>query len=267
MKSAVWLPLFDALADPRVVVRIAVAAEEAGWHGLFVWDHVRWRSPVQALGDPWVTLAATAAVTQHIRLGPMVTPLARRRPGKVARETVALDVLSGGRLVLGAGLGSDAFGEEYRRFGEQTNPSTRAAMLDESLSILQRAWTGHPVHHHGRYYTIDDVTFLPRPAERRIPIWIAAFPGNDKPLRRAARHDGFFPVNLEHPEQLAHAMDTITALRSVNTSPYNVMVPSRPGADLTPYAAAGATWWATDFDRPDGLSVDTVLGVIRDGPA
>ncbi|OKH77879.1 luciferase [Mycobacterium sp. SWH-M3] len=266
MKSAVWLPLFDELADPRVVARLAVAAEEAGWDGLFVWDHLCWRPPVRSVADPWVTLAAVAALTQTIRIGPMVTPLARRRPAKVARETAALDILSGGRLVLGAGVGSDAFGAEYSRFGEETDDRVRAAMLDESLAILEQAWAGAPVHHRGEHFRVDDVTFLPRPQQSSIPVWIAGFPGNTKPLRRAARYDGFFPVNLEHPDQLAEAIDSVMRLRQNRTEPYDVVVPAPPGSDVSPYAAAGATWWATDFEQPHDLTPDTVLGVIQDGP-
>jgi alkanesulfonate monooxygenase SsuD/methylene tetrahydromethanopterin reductase-like flavin-dependent oxidoreductase (luciferase family) len=172
-----------------------------------------------------------------------------------------------GRLVLGVGLGSDRFGEEFSRFGEETDERVRAAMIDESLTILKRAWTGTPVRHRGHHDRIDDVTFLPRPQQPSIPMWVAGFPGNAKPLRRAGRYDGFFPVNLEHPDQLAEAVESVTAQRVDVTTPYDVVIPLPPGADIAPYAAAGATWWATDFDRPHSLTVDTVLGVTRDGPA
>ena len=102
MRSGLYLPVFDELADPAIIARLSVEAEEAGWHGVFVWDHVRWREPVLAVADPWITLAAIAAATERVRLGPMVTPLARRRPVKVARETATLDLLSGGRLRWGS---------------------------------------------------------------------------------------------------------------------------------------------------------------------
>jgi Luciferase-like monooxygenase len=115
LRSALWLPIFDSLADPAVVARLAAEAEEAGWHGVFVWDHLRWRAPVRQVADPWITLAAIATSSKQVRLGPMVTPLARRRPAKVARETATLDRLSGGRLTLGVGLGSDRFGSELSR--------------------------------------------------------------------------------------------------------------------------------------------------------
>ena len=94
-RAALWLPIFDELADPRTVAGLAADAEAAGWDGVFVWDHLRWRAPVVEVADPWITLAAVATATEALRFGPMVSPLARRRPAKVARETVTLDRLSG----------------------------------------------------------------------------------------------------------------------------------------------------------------------------
>jgi len=151
MRSGLFLPIFDALADPGVVARLAVEAEEAGWDGVFVWDHVRWREPVLEVADAWITLAAIAAATQAIRLGPMVTPLARRRPVKVARESATLDRLSRGRLTLGVGLGSDRSGKELSITGEELDDRRRAGMLDEALEILAAAWSGEPVHHRGQH--------------------------------------------------------------------------------------------------------------------
>jgi alkanesulfonate monooxygenase SsuD/methylene tetrahydromethanopterin reductase-like flavin-dependent oxidoreductase (luciferase family) len=258
IRSALWFPLFDELADPAVVVQLAVEAEERGWDGVFVWDHTRWRAPISAVAEAWITLAAVAAATERIRIGPMVTPLARRRPVQLARETVTLDLLSAGRLILGVGLGSDRFGGEYSLFGEETDDRRRAAMLDESLTILTEAWTGEPVQHHGEHYTVDGVQFLPTPAQDRIPIWVAGFPGKRVPLRRAARYDGYFPVNLAHPDQLAESMATLGP-------GYDVAVAQPAGTDLAPYVEAGATWWLTDFE-PDEVSVDAVRGVLRDGP-
>src|SRR6266545_1955255 len=145
MRSGLFLPPFDALADPGVVARLAAEAEEAGWQGVFVWDHVRWREPVTDVADAWITLAAIATATHDIRLDPMVTPLARRRPVKVARETATLDRLSDGRLTLGVGLSSDRFGSEYSITGEELDDRRRARMLDEALEILQAAWSGELV--------------------------------------------------------------------------------------------------------------------------
>jgi len=266
LRSALWLPIFDDLADPAVVARLAAEAEEAGWHGVFVWDNLRWRAPVRQVADPWITLAAIATATERLRLGPMVTPLPRRRPSKVARETATLDRLSGGRLTLGVGLGSDRFAHELGATGEELDDRRRAQMLDESLEILTAAWSGEPVHHHGRHYTVDGIDFLPTPVQRPgVPVWGAGFPGNVKPLRRAARYDGFFPVNLEHPDQVAGIVTTITDLRGPKTTPYDIAVALPPGVDPAPYAEAGATWWLAEFE-PDTVSVDQVRGVLRDGP-
>jgi hypothetical protein len=102
---------FGELADPRILAGLAVAAEERGWDGFFVWDHIVYRAPVRAVADPWVALAAVSCATSSLRIGPLVSPLARRRVHKVARETVTLDLLSSRRLTLGVGLGGARNGE------------------------------------------------------------------------------------------------------------------------------------------------------------
>lgn len=266
LRSALWLPLFDDLADPRVVARLASEAEEAGWDGCFVWDQLCWRSPVRQVADPWIALAAIATATERLRLGPMVSVLARRRPAKVARETATLDRLSDGRLTLGVGLGSDRFAGELSRTGEQLDDRTRGRMLDESLAILSAAWSGEPVRHRGEHYVVDDITFLPRPVQRPgVPVWAAGFPGNVKPIRRAAQLDGFFPANLEHPDQLADAVGSLTDLRRGEMTSYDIAVGLPLGVDPEPYGRAGATWWLPEFDP--GVRLDTVRGVLRDGPA
>jgi alkanesulfonate monooxygenase SsuD/methylene tetrahydromethanopterin reductase-like flavin-dependent oxidoreductase (luciferase family) len=271
MRFGLFLPLFDQLADPAVVARLAGDAEEVGWDGFFLWDQIRWREPVAAVGDTQVTLAAIAAATERIRLGPLVTPLARRRPVKVARETAALDLLSGGRLTLGVGLGSDHFASEYSITGEELDDRRRARMLDEALGILEAAWSGEPVRHRGEHYTVDAMRFLPRPVQRPgVPVWVAGFAGKPKPMRRAARYDGFFPVNLEHPDQLAEIVARLGVLREEAgrnpDEPYDVIAEAEPGTDPAPYREAGATWWLVAPEW-EGISVDRVRGVIREVPA
>ena len=270
IRSALWLPLFDDLADPLVVAGLAAEAEEAGWDGFFVWDHLRWQAPVRQVADPWITLAAIATATERLRLGPLVTPLARRRPAKVARETASLDGLSHGRLTLGVGLGSDRFGAELSTTGEQLDDRRRGQMLDESLEILAAAWSGEPVHHRGEHYIVDGIQFLPRPVQRPgVPVWVAGYPGKARPLQRASRYDGFFPVNLDHPDQLAEIVATLTDLRSdlrrPTTAPYDVVVALPPGVDPAPYAKVGATWWLPEIELEE-LSLDRVRGVLREGP-
>ena len=266
LRSALWLPLFDDLAHPREVARLAADAEDAGWDGCFVWDQLCWRTPVRQVADPWIVLAAVATATERLRIGPMVSTPARRRPAKLARETATLDRLSDGRLTLGVGLGSDRFAGELSRTGEQLDDRRRGRMLDESLAILAAAWSGEPVRHHGEHYTVDDIAFLPRPVQRPgVPVWAAGFPGNAKPIRRAARLDGFFPANLEHPDRLAEVVDTLTELRHGEMASYDIAVGLPLGVDPEPYARAGATWWLPEFEP--GVPLDTVRGVLRDGPA
>ena len=164
MRHALYLPPFGELADPRVVVDLAVAAEEAGWDGIFLWDHM-WRPAHDGIdiADTWVTLSAIATATQRLRLGPTVTPLSRRRPQKVAREAVTLDRLSDGRLTLGVGLGVDT-GGELERFGECAVEAVQAERLDEALELLVALWSGAEVNHRGRHFTADGVRFLPGPS-------------------------------------------------------------------------------------------------------
>jgi len=270
MRSALFIPPFDDLADLRVLVDLAVAAEDAGWDGFFLWDHIRWREPVVDVADPWIALTAVAVATERIRIGPMITPLARRRPAKVVRETVTLDHLSGGRLTLGAGLASDSFGAELSITGEELDDRVRAEMLDESLSIITRAWTGERVAHRGKHYTVDSMSFLPRPVQRPgVPVWIAGFPGNVRPMRRAARHDGFCTVNLPHHDAVAEMAEQLVGMRADegrSDDAFDLAVALDVGTDPRPYEKAGATWWLVGFS-PSGTSAEQVRAVIQDGPA
>ena len=258
MRTAVFLPPFDALAEPRVVADLAADAEAAGWDGFFLWDHIAYRAPVTAVADPWVTLTAIACATERIQLGPMVTPLPRRRPVVVARQVASLDRLSGGRLVLGVGTGGDG-SRELSATGEEQDARTRGAMLDESLEVLSAAWSGQPVDHRGEHYVVDGLTLLPTPV-RRPPVWVAARYGNPKPLRRAAEHDGVFPIEVETPEQLAEVVAEVG-----RSAPYDVVVGRPPGSDPHPWVEAGATWWLAAFGIEE-LDVDRIRDVVRAGP-
>ncbi|HWD79657.1 MAG TPA: LLM class flavin-dependent oxidoreductase [Kribbella sp.] len=264
MKFAIWLPLFDELSDPLEIARLAAAAEEAGWDGFFLWDQLWWRPPVRAVADPWITTSAIATATERLRIGPMVSPIARRRPAKLLRETTTLDRLSGGRLILGVGLGSDRFAQEYSKTGEEVNDRVRAERMDETLDILTAGWTGEPVRFHGKHLVVDDVAFLPRPVAGRIPIWLAGFPGNVKPVRRAARYDGFFPVNLTSADQLAEPVAVLREVRG-DLDGYDIAVAVEPSDDPGPYAQAGATWCLVDVD-PATLRVADVRALIAAGP-
>jgi alkanesulfonate monooxygenase SsuD/methylene tetrahydromethanopterin reductase-like flavin-dependent oxidoreductase (luciferase family) len=261
VRHGLFFPPFGELAEPARVVELAVEAEAHGWDGVFLWDHmIRPAGQPQELADAWTVLTAVAAATERIRLGPMVTPLARRRPHKVARETVTLDRLSGGRLVLGVGLGVNS-GGELERFGEEVDDRVRAARLDEALDLLLDLWSGGDVDHHGPHFTAQGVRFLPTPVQSpRIPIWAAARgePMRPGPLRRAARLDGLFPVGAT-PERLAEMVSTVRGLRG-SLEGFEVAAEAGPDADqdhVDRLVAAGATWILRS------LPVDVTAGEVR----
>ncbi len=252
VRCAVGVPNAEATGDVGVLVEMACRAEQAGWDGFFLWDHLQYRDTGWPAVDPWVALAAVAVATNTIKLGVMVTPLSRRRPAKVARETATLDQLCGGRFIFGAGLGSKAE-HEFVPFGDEGDARTRADMLDESLDILAGLWSGEPFAHHGEHYTVEETTFLPTPVQRpRIPVWIAGRWPAKRPMRRAARWDGVFPLDDEtpeggvmRPERLAEIVAYVREHREDDAS-FDVATegPSEPGVPiLAPYAEAGLTWW------------------------
>jgi alkanesulfonate monooxygenase SsuD/methylene tetrahydromethanopterin reductase-like flavin-dependent oxidoreductase (luciferase family) len=248
-KRAIYVAPFDELSDPRLLADLAASADAEGWDGFFLWDHVNYRRPVRAVADPWVALSACATATERIRLGPMVTPLSRRRVHKVARETATLDRLSEGRLVLGVGLGSERNGE-LEPFGEVVDPRERARLLDAGLDRLAAFWDGE---------------FEPGPVQRpRIPVWVAGRWPNRAPLRRAARWDGFFPIELEAPDSLREAVSALADLRDGDQG-FDVVVSNPPGTDVAPWVDAGATWCLTGFgQQPEAEQVRTVIAA---GPA
>jgi alkanesulfonate monooxygenase SsuD/methylene tetrahydromethanopterin reductase-like flavin-dependent oxidoreductase (luciferase family) len=265
VKYGLTLPIFDELADPTLLADFAAEAEAEGWQGFFVWDHVYYRPPATAATDPWVSLAAAGMRTSSIRLGPMVTPLARRRPHVLARQVAALDQLTGGRVVLGTGLGLDTSGGEWERFDEVVDVRVRAAMYDEALDLLRALLSGDPVDHVGAHFTARDVRFLPRPLQPRVPIWVAARWPNRRPLNRAAMHDGAFVIDLGDPADLRNACDHLRTRRPEGLDGFEVVTHGPATADPGPWAAAGATWWLTTFD-PFTVTADEVRATIRRRP-
>jgi alkanesulfonate monooxygenase SsuD/methylene tetrahydromethanopterin reductase-like flavin-dependent oxidoreductase (luciferase family) len=234
------------------VAELAARTEQRGWDGFFVWDHVAYREPVRRVADPWITLAAVAAATRRVRIGPLVTPVPRRRPHKLARETVTLDRLSGGRLVLGVGLGSARTGEfDSERFGEEGDPRARARLLDEGLEHLAAYWGGE---------------FEPGPVQRpRIPVWVASTWPSRRALRRAARWDGLFPVELPGPEALAELAAEVRALHAPDRGEsFQLIVTNPAGTDATPWIEAGATWCLTGFGpQPMRAEVEEAIDAGR----
>ncbi len=247
-KRGLFLAPFDELVDPRLLADLARRAEQHGWDGIFLWDHVNYSPPVEALADVWVALSAIASATQTIRIGPMVTPLPRRRIQKVARETATLDLLSGGRLTFGVGIGSVTT-NELAPFGEVVDARERARLLDERLERLMSFWSGE---------------FQPVPVQKpRIPVWVAGRWPRRRPVRRAARWDGFFPIQLPGPAELAELAEELGSLRK-DGDEFDLVVEVPPGADIEAWANAGATWVLTGFGS-DARESD-VRAVIEAGP-
>jgi alkanesulfonate monooxygenase SsuD/methylene tetrahydromethanopterin reductase-like flavin-dependent oxidoreductase (luciferase family) len=237
MRYGVSMPM---IGDPAALVDLAMSAEQAGWDGFFLWDHVQLDAITRPeVHDPWVLLGGIAARTRRLRLGTLVTPVPRRRPWKLAREVVTLDHLSGGRAILGVGLGVPA-DIEYGAFGEATDARTHAAMLDEALPLLDAFFRGEAVEHDGEHYHVHAHLNPPALQEPRPPIWVAASLGRRRPLERARRWDGIFPVNAGGPLTSAELAELVKAL---DPPPgFDVVALLGPDESVDALAKAGATW-------------------------
>jgi len=274
MQYGVYFSGVGECCNAALLANLAYEAEESGWDGAFIWDHIA--QPHTAV-DPWVTLAAMAVKTERIKLGPIVTPLARRHPWKLARETVTLDHLSNGRLILGVGLGWGS--TEFDTFGEDGNPRTRAEKLDEGLDVVTGLWSGHPFNHNGKHYQVRDAQFLPRPFQLpRIPIWVCgAWPDKKAPFRRAARWDGVVAICAENRAILPHEISAIQeyiARHRTNDGPFDVVVilwsegvhTSEEQQEVERYKYAGVTWWLEDLSIERFQSLDEVRNRLHKGP-
>lgn len=268
MKYAIYLPTFEPFGSPRIIAGLAKDAEEAGWDGVFLWDDVAGQA--RDMADPWISLAAAAMVTQRVRLGALITPLARRRPWKFARETASLDVLSGGRLVVGVGVGGgqDQFGD----LGDEPDQRKRGEMLDEGLRVVTGLWSGQPFGFEGRYYHLKPATFLPRPLQQpRIPVWAAGVWPHQRPLARMARWDGMFPLlgNDAGPaEGRARLKETVARVLELRhkllpaqaQEPFDVVMvwgtppdqPAQTGDLVAGFGEAGATWYLEALEPSRG---------------
>jgi probable F420-dependent oxidoreductase len=279
MQYAIYMPPGDEFSEPRALASLAREAEQAGWDGFFIWDHVV-LGPSERVLDPWVGLAAVAMVTERIRIGTMVTPIPRRRPWKLARETATLDRLSNGRLTLGVGTGLGA--KEWDDLGEETSPKARGEMLDEALQVLTGLWSGETFSFEGKYYQVKNASFLPTPIQPHIPIWVGGFWPKKAPMRRAARYDGVYPLFSvwQDPEKLAVFKDAVAFVRAQQPAahPFDILAigGTRDSSDceaVRRYQEAGATWWmeAVDpwsFGWPDSgpWPVEAMRQRVRLGP-
>ena len=292
MQFGIYVPNFGAYGDPHNLLALAGEAEAAGWDGFFLWDHLLlYRQADIPVVDAWVALSAIAARTERMRLGPMITPAARRRPWKLAREVVSLDHLSRGRAILGVGLGAPA-DAEFQCFGEDPTDRVRARKLDEALGILDGLERGESFQHQGEYFHIEEVTFRPRPVQTpRVPIWVAGFWPNKAPLRRAARWDGVFPLKMPSvppiglsPSSItwsalwltpAELRESITFVRQQRTAegPFDIVASGATPVNerakarevIAAFQEAGATWWLEWLDEQRGTFAQ-MREHVRKGP-
>jgi alkanesulfonate monooxygenase SsuD/methylene tetrahydromethanopterin reductase-like flavin-dependent oxidoreductase (luciferase family) len=254
-------------------IELARRAEEAGWDGVFTWDGIH-VSDTMEHHDPWVLMSAFAMATERVRIGAMIQPLARRRPWKVARESVTLDHVSRGRFVLCVGLGTlDDAG--WGRVGEPTERRVRAERLDETLEILDGLWSGELYGHDGVHYRFQPMRFLPTPVQLpRVPVWVVGAWPAERSMARAARWDGVLPHVVGGgpvtPEDVARMRDWIGQRRG-SLDGYDIVVEGTtgPGAlaeEPRRHAEAGATWWVeSDWESgPAQLARRIDAGPSRD---
>lgn len=287
MQFGVYVPNFGPYGDARVLAELAHEAEEAGWDGFFMWDQVSKTTltpGVDPMVDPWVALTVVALRTRGIRIGPLVTPLSRRRPWVVARETVSLDRLCNGRLIFGVGSGGGYF--DFEALGEAKDDRRLAALLDEGLEVLTGLWSGEPFHHEGPAYSIKEAQFLPRPLQTpRIPIWVAGVWPAKAPLRRAARFDGVVPIGRDlpmtamlSPKEIREIVYYVASQAGYSSEFEIVHMGITDGADtehdreiISAYQQAGVTWWVEKIlpERWGSWSdwpLEAMRGRIRQGP-
>jgi hypothetical protein len=283
MRYGIHIHNYGDYADPRLLIELAREAEAAGWDGVFVCDHLTMTGPSgpEPVANPWIALAAMALATQRVRLGPMVTPIPRRRPWQLASEAVTLDALAGGRLILGVGAGT-ALSQSFTPFEEELDARRRADRLDEGLEVLTGLWSGQAFRYHGAHFRVDDVAFLPRPVQRpRIPIWVGTTWPHRRPFRRAARWDGFF-ADVEGVDWMRGEIMTAPDLRAMveytrsqraSDEHFDVVIGGRSPTDpaqatdfLGPYAEAGLTWWMEGIHPAFGSPEDLRTRVRRGPP-
>jgi alkanesulfonate monooxygenase SsuD/methylene tetrahydromethanopterin reductase-like flavin-dependent oxidoreductase (luciferase family) len=258
------LNLPNGAVDPNTLAEFAALAEQAGWDGVFLEDYIVWQGDQEVdTYDPWVLLAAMATRTRRVRLGTMVTPLARRRPWKVAREAATLDHLSRGRMILGVGVGDTVSNDvSFTHFGEEIDLRKRAAMLDEALEVLAGLWSGEPYRHMGDRYQVAEVKLVPAPYQKpRIPIWVGGGYPLPGPTRRATRWDGSCLYRHGSHDLTPDDIRDLTAfvLEARGTlDGYDVVVGGTPRredwdqerAHIRALEEAGTTWWI-EYVPPD----------------
>jgi len=294
MRVGVQLPEVEREVRWPEYVAMARAAEEAGFDSIWVGDHLLYRGdgrPERGPWDAWTLLAGLAAVTERVRLGPLVACTAFRTPGALARGAAAVQELSGGRLVLGLGAGWNE--EEFRAFGLPFD--RRASRFEEAFEIVRRLLAGERVTFAGRFHEVEDAVLLPRPNDP-IPLMVGST--GDRVLAAALPHvdawntwydwfgntpEGFSEGNAmideaaaragREPSEIARSACVLVVVdpEAGERSPEDGVVPVVPegvGAGLRAFAEAGAHELILVLDPIDERSIRLVGEALdRDRPA
>jgi alkanesulfonate monooxygenase SsuD/methylene tetrahydromethanopterin reductase-like flavin-dependent oxidoreductase (luciferase family) len=249
-------------ADARDFADLAVLGETSGWDGVFTWEAL-WGV------DAWESMAAASVLTETIRMGTLLTPVPRIRPWDLATRVGTLDRLSGGRAILGAGLG--ALHDGWLAFEPDEGRKVRAEKLDEALAIYAGLMGGQPFSYEGSHYSAKPTTFYPPdpPVQRPFPpVWVVGAHvlgrSRQRSLERAARWSGLLPQwldpdnrveasGIDGPERMATIVGEVRTLREaagLSWDGYDVVLeadsydPSSPTLnDPAAWAGAGVTWW------------------------
>jgi alkanesulfonate monooxygenase SsuD/methylene tetrahydromethanopterin reductase-like flavin-dependent oxidoreductase (luciferase family) len=273
VRFGVALPYSSA----RTIMHLTQLAEQAGWDGCFLGDAI-WCE------DPMISLAAAATVTEKIRLGTMIIPVPLRRPWKIASESIALDHLSNGRLILGLGTGATWMG--WQAFPDEvTDAKARAEMLDETIDILTQLYQRQQFHYAGKHYhlkltTLDEQHYPPKPVQQpRIPLWAVGWWPREKSILRALKGDGVIVEKVNPPgknadltpEDIHELKSFIMANRPKQHTSFDIVVSGKTSG-LTPdeqrnklqaWGDAGVTWW---IEAMWESSADQVAERIQQGP-
>lgn len=262
MNHGVWLhPSAGTAAD---LVELGVLAEESGWDGVFVSDSLG------GYPDPFLTLAGIASRTEDVTLGTWVTPLARRQPWQVATELATLDVLSDGRVLFGAGLGTP---NDWEPYGREFDAPEVARQLEEALDIVDGLWRAESFSYDGDHFTVDDASCHPKPVqEPRIPILLAGWWPNRKPIARGARWDGIMPVGPNYPTQFTEEeLRALLAFYRDECDGQGDVLLGLDYADTDPAfpswcADLGVTWLLTTGNEGETEGARLDADLVRAGP-
>jgi alkanesulfonate monooxygenase SsuD/methylene tetrahydromethanopterin reductase-like flavin-dependent oxidoreductase (luciferase family) len=275
MKYGIYAPNFgNTFGNPKLITKLAIEAEKSEWDGFFLWDHIINTEGFPQTVDPFIALTSVAENTEKIHIGTTVTPVPRRRPWKLARETVTLDTLSEGRLILGIGLGGPS---EFSVMNEETNLRVMAQMADEQLEILNGLWSGEEFSYTGKHYKIDKVKFLPRPVQRpRIKLWGAGTWPKKGPFKRAAKLDGVVPLKADYTNPLTpddyrkiiaymkkHGLHYPYDVVEIN---FDITKSDDKKRTILDFQNAGVNWWLELVSDWTG-SYEKIRNIIAQGPS